>query len=355
MRLRPRSLALAATLAVGGALVAGAAPATADPDVTLKAATVGRVAGGDRIATAIAAAQSFAGGKAQAVVLARSDNFADSLGAAPLASDKGGPLLLTDRDSLRADVRAQIDDVLVAGGKVYVLGGTSAISTAVEDQVKGLVGAGNVQRVAGGDRYATAVEIAKLLPQAKDVAFVTGNNFPDGLSAGALMGVVDKDTNHSLGVVLLTNDTVMPDVTKNYVNGQNFAVRVAVGGQAVTAAASAGIQAGALRGSDRYDTSALVAEQFTSTKFFTDATTVVGVATGEGWADALSGSALMAFGGGPMVLTRPDALPDRSAAALRTIAADARAKESSVSQALIFGGTSVVRSGVDAQVTSALQ
>jgi len=358
MRLRPRSLGFAALAASSCLLVGAAAPAAlaAPGDVGLKAASVQRVAGTGRVETAIAAAASFSGGKADAVVLARSDKFADSLAAAPLASDRGGPLLLTTPGGLQPQVADAIRDVLKPGGTVYLLGGTAALSAGVESAVRATAGVGTVTRVQGADRYATAVSVAKLLPAATDVALVTGVNFPDGLAAGALMGVVDSSTNHSLGVVLLTNDGTMPQATRDYVTSAGFATKgtvLAVGGQAVQA--SAGV-AGAtpVAGSSRYDTAAAVAKLFSSQQFFTDATQLVGVATGENWPDALAGSALLAYGGGPLVLTKGTTLPDASADALRTLQADARSA-GGVKQALVFGGSDVVSDAVAGQVGTALQ
>ncbi|NAZ77003.1 hypothetical protein GTQ99_16465 [Kineococcus sp. T13] len=359
MRLRPRTLGLAAALTVGAAVLTGAAPATANPaprEVELKAASVSRVFGSDRIGTAIASAKSFSGGQAAAVVLARADNYADSLAAAPLASDVGGPLLLTGSGALDGAVAATVQDVLRQGGTIYLLGGEAALSAGVAAQVDALGKVGRVQRVSGSDRYATAVEVAKLLPQARTAAVVTGQNFPDGLSAGALMGVVDKASGHSIGVVLLTEGTTLGRATSDYLAGRSFSTKVAIGGAAVTAVASAGQSGwGQLSGSDRYATSALVAEQFSSTAFFTDATTIVGIATGEGWADALSGSALLAYGGGPLLLTQPAGLPGATTEALRSLQRDARGKGSEVTRALVFGGESAVRGTVDGQVAGALQ
>jgi putative cell wall-binding protein len=357
MRLRPRVLGLAALATSTCLLAGGTAPALAAPgDVDLKAASVQRVAGAGRVETAIAAA-AFSGGKADAVVLARSDNFADSLAAAPLASDKSGPLLLTSPGALQSQVVDAIRDVLKPGGTVYLLGGTAALSASVESSVRATAGVGTVTRVQGGNRYETAVAVARLLPAATDVALVTGGNFPDGLAAGALMGVVDSSTNHSLGVVLLTNGATMPQATLDYVNATGFSSKgtvLAVGGQAVQASAAV---AGAtpVAGNSRYDTAAAVAKLFSSKQFFTDATQLVGVATGENWPDALAGSALLAYGGGPLVLTRGTSLPDASADALRTLQADARSAGGSVAQALVFGGSDVVSDAVAAQVGTALQ
>ncbi|WP_432495401.1 cell wall-binding repeat-containing protein [Kineococcus gypseus] len=368
MRLAPRSLALAAALAVavlgGGAVPAGATPAvdpgTARLDVDLKAAAVSRVAGPDRVATAVAAAGSFTGQAADAVVLTRSDTFADALAGAPLASDRGGPLLLTSRTSLQPEVADAIRDVLAPGGTVYLLGDTNALSAGVESSVRAL--GFTTQRVQGADRFGTAVAVAELLPQARTVSLVNGWNYPDGLAAGALMGVVDDETRRSVGVVLLSDGNRVGDTTARYLERRSFATKIAVGGPASVAVGpqTGSTDWGFLAGADRYATAALVARQFSSTGFFEDATTIVGIATGENWPDALAGSALLAYGGGPVLLTRPDQLPPVTAETLGALQADARAQRGEdgqpleITDALVFGSASSVQDVVVEQVRTAL-
>ncbi|WP_432542468.1 cell wall-binding repeat-containing protein [Kineococcus sp. SYSU DK002] len=351
MRLRPRTLGLVAALAMSSALVAGAAPATASPGVDLKAAGA-RVYGADRVGTAVAASKSFSGGKAAAVVLTRSDTYADALAGAPLASDKTGPVLMTSRTALQPEVAAAIKDVLASTGTVYLLGDGNALSADVENAVKAL--GYKTQRVSGADRLSTAVEIAKLLPAATTVSVVNGWNFPDGLAAGALMGVVEKDTRHSIGVVLLSDGTNLGAPTANYLGSRTFQTKLAVGGTAVTAVGRSTAGWAQLAGADRYETAALVAQQFTSAAFFDDATTVLGVATGENWPDALSGSALMAYGGGPMLLTAKGSLPDSTRRAIDVLKADAAAGGKSITQVLVFGSeNSVSNAAYDAAVAAA--
>ncbi|MFB9376715.1 cell wall-binding repeat-containing protein [Kineococcus gynurae] len=347
-RPRPRRRARLALLAavVGGCTLGVAVPA--------QAADLFRVEGANRVATAVAAAQSFAHGGAAAVVLARSDSYADSLAAAPLASDRGGPLLLNRPDVLEPQVRDAILDVLAPGGTVYLLGGDNALSPAVADAVRSLPGVGGVERIAGSNRYATAVAVASKLPASRNVALVTGLNFPDGLAAGALMGVVDSETQHSLGVVLLTQGPTMPAETRDLLRSRSWNIALAVGGPAAQAAQGT-ISARTVSGSGRFETGAAVAGLFASDKFFKDGTTRVGIATGENWPDALSGSALMAYGGGPLILTARDTLPSASRQALVDLQKDSRSAGSSIVEAHMFGGTTAISPTVEAQVGDALR
>ncbi len=352
MRLRPRTLGLAAALAVSSALVAGAAPATASPGVDLKAAATSRVYGADRIGTAVAASKSFTGQGADAVVLTRSDTFADALAGAPLASDKGGPLLMTPRTSLDPGVAAAIKDELKPGGTVYLLGDANALSADVENSVKAL-GFPTV-RLFGSDRFGTAVAIAKQLPSATSVSVVTGWNFPDGLAAGALMGVVDTDSGHSIGAVLLSDGNNLGASTQGYLDSRRFSTKIAVGGTAVTAVTKYQTGWSQLAGNDRYETASLVAKQFTSTAYFQDATEIIGVATGENWPDALAGSALLAYGGGPMLLTAKGSLPASTRSAIDALKADAATEGTSIQKVLVFGDENSVSAGAYDAIVSAV-
>ena len=73
---------------------------------------VQRVYGSDAIATSIAVSQAefLSAGSAKAVVLARSDFFADTLAGGPLAAKLGGPLLITPGASLSSSLDSRVQD-----------------------------------------------------------------------------------------------------------------------------------------------------------------------------------------------------------------------------------------------------
>ncbi|HEY5050477.1 MAG TPA: cell wall-binding repeat-containing protein, partial [Acidothermaceae bacterium] len=198
----PRALQLlssgVAALTVGAGLVAassGAAAAAVAQSAAVAApapsvlpavlpSNVQRISGATRFDTAIATSQDqFAvSGSAAAVVLTRADTYPDALAGVPLAAKVGGPLLLTSSTSLSAAVRAEIIRVLPAGGPVYILGGTSAVSAAVATTITGLGFV--VHRLAGANRFATAVAVAGALGNPTTVFEATGLNFPDALAGG---------------------------------------------------------------------------------------------------------------------------------------------------------------------------
>ena len=320
-----------------------------------------RLAGSDRGATAIAASRAVwadaensgdARQHARAVVLSRDDQFADALGGSALAADKG-PLLLTHTAALDPAVRDELVRVLGPANPfvpqtVYVLGGTQALSPAVEKAVTDL--GYHVDRLRGPDRYSTSVAIANAITaHPVQVLIATGNGYADALSAGAAAGSAAAPS-----VVVLTNDKTMPTATANYLKtvttraaGINPPFLFEIGGQAKAATDTLWPPANTMQrpmiyplaGADRYETSFMVAREF-----FGDQTTQVGVATALNWPDSLSGGAVMAYAHGPLLLVDPQhGLTPREQQWVS-------ANSGGLDHALIFGGTKVVAGTAEAQL-----
>lgn len=313
-----------------------------------------RVGGADRIATSIAAskwtydAKNGRGRKASAAVLARSDTFADALGGTALAIQSNGPLLLTPTASLDKGVEAELTRILQPHSTVYVLGGTAALSPAVEKRVTAL--GFTVERIAGDNRYGTAVAIATQIGgtphQTDSVLVATGVDYPDALTAGVAAGQdryagMGESNSKNGGVVVLTDGTSMPPETAAYLKQIDpHAQHVyAVGGQAVKAVAAAfpswtGVTP--LAGANRYETAAKVAASPLFGSGAADRFPMVGVATAANWPDALSGGALIGNQGGPLLLADPYGTPGSQAAVV---------SGSHLKGLVVFGGTSVVTNG----------
>jgi putative cell wall-binding protein len=329
-------LARRAALAAGLALAVAVAVATPAGAAT---ETLDRYSGGDRIATAIAASQGLfdgaaTSGAAGAVVLARSDLFPDGLAGIPLAQQVDGPLLLTPPSALDSRTEAEIQRILPVGRTVYVLGSTGALSAAVANRLAsdGYV----VQRLAGADRFATAVAVANQLGARGNTLIVlaTGRNYPDALAGGPYAGAFG-------GVVLLTNDTVLPSSVSGYITSHPSAYVVTVGAQASTAYPAADSKR---YGADRYATAASVATLFVES----GEPSYVGLASGANFPDALSGGAFMALTGYPLLLTPPSSL---SAATQSFLSAQSAA----VTGGAVFGGPSVVSESTRLSALAAIQ
>jgi hypothetical protein len=291
---------------------------------------VQRIYGTDAIGTSIAASQAEfpAAGSAKAVVLARSDFFADALAGGPLAAKLGGPLLITSGASLSTTldprVQAEIQRVLPAGDTVDILGGDLALSPNIDSALQGL---GYVtHRIAGADEYATAVDIAEALGNPTTIFEATGLNFQDALSA---VPAAVKDQ----GAILLTNGTAQAPETATYLAAHTADTRYAIGGP--LAAFGADPTATPVYGQDLYGTSAAVASTFFP------AATSFGAATGADFPDALSGGVFMGEPAteGPMLLVQSTGpLPSAVANYLAGIA-------STLKQGYLFGGPLAVGAG----------
>ena len=96
----------------------------------------------------------------------------------------------------------------------------------------------------------------------------------------------------------------------------------------------------AILGSDRYATAAAVA-----TKFF-PSSTVVGVATGAGFPDALAGGAQLALMGAPLLLSSLASVPTSTSNYLN-------ADHSVLTNVYVYGGTAVLGASIVGQLTAA--
>lgn len=147
--------------------------------------TVTRLGGQDRYDTAgrIADALRAKAGKPSRVVVVNGDGYADALSAAPLASAKGWPILLTRPASLPTFTR---DAISRSGATASLLvGSANVVSDAVKNALPSPV------RKGGKDRYETCGLVVDFAVTQgcsfAHVALATGTNFPDALSAGPFL------------------------------------------------------------------------------------------------------------------------------------------------------------------------
>jgi hypothetical protein len=306
------------------------------------APNVKRVWGSDRYGTAITVSQSSfpKAGSASAVVLATGETFPDALSGVPLATEKGGPLLLTPSHAADPAVVAEIHRVLAPGGKVYVLGGQNAVS----DKVVSALGlpAAQITRLGGSDRYATSLQIANQLGDPSgNVILATGHDFADALTAGPFSATYGGGTG-TPAAILLTDDRKLSPALAGFVAGAHSVA--AVGGQAVAAAAHLTNRDASAQfaGWDRYATASMVASTFSAPQ-------TVGVATGTQFADALTGAAMLAAAHSPLLLTDPVKLPDGTATALHGFS-----QTLAGGSVELFGGPVAVSDAVEVQVAKAV-
>lgn len=300
-------------------------------------ASADRVAGEDRVDTALAASRGTFG-ITSTVVLAAAGSFADALAAAPLAAAVGGPVLLVDGEldeGLRTELRR------TGALEAVIVGGTAAVPARVEDALlaEGLT----VRRVAGSDRYATAAEIAGEVAADDDttdeVILASGEAFADALSVAPIAAAARTP-------VLLTRAGALPDVTAAALQRLDPARTLVVGGtEAVSEEVLARLPAPRrVAGPTRYETSAAVARLAVARGHSPE---VVGVATGRGFADALAAGPVMAagYGGAPGagVLLLVDGTVRSGSSAARDFLVEHGA---AVQGVVVFGGPAAVSDAV---------
>jgi uncharacterized lipoprotein YddW (UPF0748 family)/putative cell wall-binding protein len=261
MRARRAGLAAVGAVALLLGLVPPATPAAAADDCVRSVSTrasIDRVAGPDRYATAACVSQAeYPDGTARAI-LARGDvagGLADALAGAVLAHKVSGPVLLTAPDALPAATADELERLGVS--EVTILGGPGAVSAAVEAEVRAR--GATVDRLAGGDRYATAAQIAQRAGAQGTAFIVNGGRPADSLVAAAPAA-------RAGAALLLVQAGSVPRVTERALDG--FREVVIVGGYGVVGDAveqrlrSLVPRVGRVSGATRSETAASIARAY---------------------------------------------------------------------------------------------
>lgn len=235
-----------------------------------------RIAGIDRIHTAIEiSAQTFPTG-ADTVLIARADDFPDALAGAPLAYKYQAPILLTYPNSLPLEVYQSVQDL--APKRIILLGGTGAVSRQVENQLANIA---TVTRIAGENRYETAAAVAERLGTTGEAVVVNGSNYPDAISAASHAAC------QGMPILLTQKDSLMQN-TEDILRKYSVTSTEVIGG---TGAISDKVlrelpQPERISGQNRFDTSAEVIDgNKPAGKIFY-------IATGNNFPDALTGGIL---------------------------------------------------------------
>ena len=183
---------------------------------------VSRLGGADRYATGLLVAEAAADeagtvaelGGLRTAIVGSGQGFADILAAGPISYARNHPLLITRPGSLPGETASFLTDNDIE--QVVIVGGTTAVSAAVEAELEELTG--NVAvRVEGADRFATAANLAEAaytlfgfdrskvnLARADEP-----NGFADALAAGPSSG-------EDLAPLVLTFPAQLPVPTRQF-------------------------------------------------------------------------------------------------------------------------------------------
>ena len=104
---------------------------------------------------------------------------------------------------------------------IYIIGGTSAVSESFESSLNYF---GDVERIAGENRYETSAKVAERFFSESDEAIVTsGANFPDGVSGGPLAQA------KRVPLLLISND--VNQYVINYLHKAGVTLAIGLGGE----------------------------------------------------------------------------------------------------------------------------
>ena len=307
-----------------------------------------RLAGFDRVGTAIAVSEAGWPSGATDVVLAAGDQYAEALPASVLAAAKNGPLLLTVGTSLPDAVADELDRLQAA--RVTVVG---SVPVSVSDAIASTKR--TVTRIGiDHDPTATAIAVAAAVGGKSGVAvLVNDGRFADGVSATTIAAGRGWP-------VLLTTSTIVPQKTVDAWRALGVKSLVLVGGTEVIAstietfardagkcAGSAGCDVERLAGTDRYATSVAVAKKSLSLGGRSASTVLLG--TGTAYPDVLASGPLASRLGGVSLLVDGSGL-GADAASRRFLSSNA----SAVKEVQILGGSGAVSVAADRALQEAL-
>lgn len=292
-----------------------------------------RVFGASRIETSLKTADVLRnGGKFDTVVLAYSQNYPDALAGSFLAIEKNAPILLID-DNYSAKVIDYLKSNLVAGGRVYILGAEGVISTDIEDSIN--ENGFKVKRLGGSTRYETNLKILNEGSNAakKPIIVCSGLGFADSLSAST----------SGAPILLVDPDNGLNDAQKKYLKNSGVSKIIICGGdmavpEAVEKELAAFGEVDRLAGETRYETSKIVAEEFTDP----EATTVF-IAYGENFPDGLCAGPLASKMNAALLLV------DNS----NTGFAAEYVSDQSIGISYVMGGTAIISDEAVLKITGA--
>jgi len=297
---------------------------------------VERLDGEDRYETAIEiGAEGW--DKADTILIASGENYPDALAGVPLSKKLDAPILLVKKDSVSADVIAEIERL--DASKIIILGGPNAVS---ENVANTLMRYAQVSRIWGQDRNGTAAQIAYKLGAKHETAFIVSNaTFADALSSSspaALMGAPILFANPN-GTLPAETAAALKNIgcTKVFIVGGGAAVDLAVEKELK----AMNISSERVYGNDRYLTSIAVYNKFEALFTSDD----VSLATGKDFPDALTGAAFAAKKAMPVFLVANKA----SDALINTLKGMAK-----IDTIYVFGGVKAVPQSVVDSIVAAL-
>ena len=262
----------------------------------LASATSSRLMGNDRYLTAIDVSRQGWSEGADTVILTNGEDFPDALSAAPLAKKYSAPILLTGAQRLQTDTASELKRLKAK--KVVLVGGEGVISTDVVKQLN-LMGIATT-RLAGQNRYDTALAVAQEVGMGQGVFVLGGETFQDALSTAPIAAV------QGMPILLVPTEDLTAN-QKSVLSKSKLSKAIFIGEG--TEFSEQVLQKFPTRewitGSDAYERNISLVTRFADALDFDTSY----VATGTDFPDALAASALAQKGKNPLFILNGNTIP----------------------------------------------
>lgn len=238
---------------------------------------------------------------ANTVLLVNGYANADGLVATPLASAYGAPIILSEKNSLPSETKAEIKRL--DPSKVILIGGKTVLSDSLKKQLQEIKPNLEIDRIGGATRFDTSLLVAKKLDTIVDVnkSYVCyGLGEADALSIAAKAGE-DKSP------IILAEKNAIPKSTIDWLRVESLQTAYFIGGTTnitkavisqMNSITSSDVSGNRVAGNNRYDTNAAVIKKF----YTNSAQSGISVTKGLVLADALTSGPLAAKLKTPIVL-----------------------------------------------------
>ena len=344
-----------------------ASEALFDHDDEPATGAVRQFAGADRYATSVRLAEQFVSvvSGTRSVIVASGDSVVDAAAAAGLAAVKEAPVVLTPSSRLFRGVEDFIVEEFIS--EVYIVGGTAAVSQAVEDALGALAPVSSVTRLAGADRYATSVLVSEEMGESDpycDSELTTAllvnvdSSFADVIAIGPLAYAARLP-------LLLTSADALPADVASYLGDQGVEQVIVVGGVAAVSQAvreqvsDAGVDTiRRISGETRFATALAIREELANCSSISLSPTTVALVNGEAAADGVAagpvlGNGLADDGVTPVLLVSTGSLPPETSGYLAGTAVRNIDTTFANLSLTAIGGTAVVTEAVMAAAVAA--
>ena len=241
-------------------------------------------------------------------------DFPDALSIGPVSGMLNGTIVLASPSGIDSRLLALVKSR--APSAVYVVGGRGVVSDVVVQQIESATGK-TAKRISGKDRYETSAAVFDVF--FKDRSFgapfiASGADYPDALAAAAAGGALKRP------VVLVPGTSKsgsLPSSVAKTIKAKGVKSVVLVGGTgAISSTVASNVKAQGFSverasGSNRYQTNTAV-NDYVSKQGSGTAVEGLWVASGQGFADALSATAVAGSASQRLVLSNGNCLPSPS-------------------------------------------